>query len=154
MSEAVEDDPLRVVIVEDEALLAMEVEAIVEASGHRVVGWAASASDAIDLITRSDVDLALVDLQLMGGSSGLTVSRRFANLPPLIVFLTANPGRIPEDFAGAAGVIEKPYRSVGLVRCLSYLSQGIRRPPPVLSKPMEFNIAPAYKALWGNSAQI
>ena len=39
-------EPLKVLIVEDEALLAMELESLVEEAGHSVVGWATSSADS------------------------------------------------------------------------------------------------------------
>ena len=52
--------PLRVLIVEDEALLAMELEALVEEAGHEVVGWAVSSREALALLDTTAADLAFV----------------------------------------------------------------------------------------------
>lgn len=142
--------PLNILIVEDEALLAMELESLIEDSGHSVAGWAPSAESAIELIDKLDADLAFVDVQLQNGSSGIDVARhiRKHNLL-MVVFLTANPKQLPEDFAGACGVIPKPYTINSLVNSLAYLEQGIRNPPPSLPRPSTFTLSPAFQAQWG-----
>ena len=52
----------RILIIEDEALVAMELRFVLEDLGHEVVGMAADARTARSLVQESEVDLALVDL--------------------------------------------------------------------------------------------
>ena len=89
--------PLNVLIVEDEALLAMDIEAMIEDSGHKVVGEAASLFDVEDLAADLCPDLAFVDIQLAKGTSGLDVCAviRERWSKALVVFVTANPLKIP-----------------------------------------------------------
>src|ERR1700760_2242678 len=102
--------PLSVLIVEDEALLALDIEAIVEDCGHRVIGAAGSLYDVDALDHEISPNLVFVDIQLAHGTNGLDVcaliKRRW--LGAFIVFVTANPKSLPEDYAGAHGVIAKP----------------------------------------------
>ncbi len=142
-------DPLKVLIVEDEALLAMELEALVEDAGHHVVGWADNSREALRMIDEHEADLAFVDIHLADGPTGIEVAahaRAARNLP--CVFMTANPKRIPEDFVGAVGVIAKPYTMSGLNAALRYLEEGVRRPPPRTSRPVGFTLAPSFHAAW------
>ncbi|TIU19091.1 MAG: response regulator, partial [Mesorhizobium sp.] len=44
------NEPLKVLIVEDEALLAMELESLVQDAGHSVVGWATSLAEAREVV--------------------------------------------------------------------------------------------------------
>lgn len=141
--------PLRVLVIEDEALLAMELESLVEEAGHEVVGWAPSARQAIELSDSVDADLAFVDIQLQEGSSGIDVARHLRLKEPcMVVFLTATPKQLPDDLAGACGVISKPYTINSLLDCLAYLEQGIRRPPPELPRPYAFRLSPKYLQEW------
>lgn len=141
--------PLRVLIVEDEALLAMELESLVEDCGHEVVGWAPSADAAMDMLGRTQAELAFVDVQLQNGTSGIEVARHIRERRPcMVVFLTANPKQLPEDFVGACGVIPKPYTINGLLSCMAYLEQGIRNPPPSLPRPHAFTLSPSYQQAW------
>jgi two-component SAPR family response regulator len=124
-------------IVEDEALLALELEFEVEAAGHSVVGTAASRKAAFDIIDRSEPDFAFVDVHLSDGPSGIDIGRRLVERQIPFVFVTGNIRRIPEDFVGAIGAIEKPYTMNGLQNALSYIAAAIAgnhsaTPPPGL----------------------
>lgn len=141
--------PLRILVVEDEALLAMELEGIIEDNGHTVAGWATTADEARRLIDTSDADVAFVDIHLADGSNGIEVANYIGlHKTSMVVFLTANPKRIPENFAGAIGVISKPYTEHGLASALRYITEGVRRPPPVSARPTGFTLAPNYTAAW------
>lgn len=145
--------PLKVLIVEDEPLLVMDVEMMVEDSGHDVVGEAASLDEVEDMNLRVAPDLVFVDMQLAKGSSGLDVSafvqRRWPDA--LIVFVTANPRMIPQDFAGGHGVIAKPFSRTGFLATIRYLEEGILAPPPSVSRPVDFVCSKALDA-WQVSA--
>ena len=62
--------PLNVLIVEDEALLAMELESLIEEAGHRVVGWAMSSDEAKAMVDTERADIAIM------GSGDVTVEGR------------------------------------------------------------------------------
>ncbi|HUD91803.1 response regulator, partial [Sphingobium sp.] len=105
------NDAMNVLIVEDEILLAMDIEAIVEDSGHIVLAEAASLKDVEALPDDIDPQLAFVDIHLANGSNGLDVAKVIQKRWPdaLIIFVTANVAKIPDDFSGAHGVIAKPF---------------------------------------------
>ena len=142
--------PLRVMIVEDEAVLAMDIEAMVEDCGHFVVAEAASLKDVEALPALTCPDIVFVDVQLAEGSSGLDVCAyvRLHWRDAVVVFVTANPKKIPEDFAGAHGVIAKPFSRNGLLHAMRYISNGLIDPPPSLGRPSSFNEAPAFAETW------
>lgn len=145
-------EPLRVMIVEDEALLAMELEGLVEEAGHTVVGWATSSTEARRLVDLIDADIAFVDVHLTDGPTGVEVAQYIADRKnSMVVFMTANPKRLPENFAGAVGVIAKPYTMNGLLAALRYLQEGVRRPPPVSDLPVGFTLSPDYLVNWARS---
>jgi len=142
-------EPLKVLIVEDEALLAMELESLVEEAGHQVVGWATSSAEAKAMVATTDADIAFVDIHLADGPTGVDVAEHIRESKrSMVVFMTANPKRIPDHFAGAVGVIAKPYTMNGLVSALRYLQEGVRRPPPVSALPAGFTLSPAYQSVW------
>ncbi len=142
-------EPLNVIIVEDEALLALELEALVEEAGHRVVGWATCSSEACELIDTVEADLALVDVQLSDGPTGVDVARHAIEVRNgAVVFTTANPKRIPDGYAGALGVISKPYTMHGLIDALGYLQEAMSSPPPSRRRPVGLTLAPGYEAAW------
>lgn len=140
-------EPLRVLIVEDEAVLVMQLEMLIEDAGHVVVGAAFSASEAIRMARETLPDVAFVDLQLRGRSSGLEVARAIRDLEgTTIVFVTANAAMIPEDFEGGAAVIPKPFSVAILDDVLPFLEECVHRPPPQLALPRGMRLAPAYSA--------
>lgn len=99
----------RILIIEDEALVAMELRFVLEDLGHEVVGIAADASAARDLVRENDVDLALVDIHLQDGPTGVALGRELGqDMGVSVLFMTANPGMVRDGVAGTIGVLCKP----------------------------------------------
>ncbi|MGO4386652.1 response regulator [Microvirga sp. 2YAF29] len=115
---------MRILIVEDEFLIALELESLLQDIGHDVVGIAASSAEAIDLARQSSPDLAFVDVHLSDGLTGIDAARALSEKEVTVLFMTANAKRIPEDFAGARGVIAKPYTERGVKEALAYVTAG------------------------------
>ena len=138
-------EPLRILIVEDEAILLMQLEAMFEDGGHLVVGTAMSSVEAIEVARQTKPDIAIVDIHLLDGSSGMDVARHLrASGETLVVFVTANAKKVPDDYEGAIGLISKPYSQAGMTAAIKYLDECLRRPPPQQALPQEFKLAPAY----------
>lgn len=142
--------PLSILIVEDEALLAMDIEAMVEDSGHRVVAEAASLHDVEAFHGDIRFDLAFVDIQLADGTNGLDVCQLIRRRWPeaFIVFVTANPRKVPDDFCGGHGVIPKPFSRNGLMAAMRYIEEGVCDPPPTSPRPASFTASPSFAASW------
>ncbi len=143
---------MNVLIVEDEMLLVMDIEAMVEDCGHHVLAEAASLRDVEGLPANIDPQLALVDMHLAQGSSGLDVCEVIQRRWPksLIVFVTANVSKIPEDFSGAHGIIAKPFSHAGVVSALKYLADGVFDPPPSMPRPSSLIISPNLEQRWAH----
>ena len=144
--------PLNILIVEDEPLIAMDMEMMVEDAGHTVVAEAASLYDAQNLEDDLEPNIAFVDIQLAKNTSGLDVSELIQQRWPdtIIVFVTANPKIIPEDFGGAHGVIPKPLSHTGFIAAMKYLQEGVCDPPPIMQQPNSFTASPAFAATWND----
>ena len=101
----------RVLIIEDEPVVALDIEAIVAESGHEVAGIARTHQEAVDLFSSASVSLVLADIQLADGSSGIDAVNEIlqdADVP--VIFITAYPERLltgerPEP----AYLITKPF---------------------------------------------
>jgi DNA-binding response OmpR family regulator len=123
---------MRVLIVEDELLLAMDVDHIASMYGYTVAGSASNATDALELATAADI--ALVDINLSDGPSGLELGRRLVREHGItVIFLTANPEAVNRGVRGVAGVLTKPHTPASLVEALDYAAarrKGEDRPPP------------------------
>ncbi|HHZ08691.1 MAG TPA: response regulator [Rhizobiales bacterium] len=84
-----------VMIIEDEPLIAMDIEEMVESLGHRVVGTARTHREATALFAATGPKLVLADIQLADGSSGLdAVNEILATTPVPVIFITAFPERL------------------------------------------------------------
>lgn len=102
----------RVMIIEDEAIIAMDLEAIVSEMGHKITGVARTESAALDLAKREQPDLILSDIHLADDSSGIDAVNKIlaAQGDCPVIFITAYPERLltgegPEP----AFLISKPY---------------------------------------------
>jgi CheY-like chemotaxis protein len=144
--------PLRFLVVEDEALLAMDLGMLIEDAGHGVVAEATSLREVQGLDDDIDPHVAFVDLQLAEGSSGVDVcahiQRQWADA--IVIFVTANPRKLSDDHAGAHGVIAKPFSRNGVMSALRYITEGICDPPPSVATPAEFTVFPEFEATWTN----
>jgi two-component system, response regulator PdtaR len=67
--------PIRILIVEDEFLIAMECEWILTNAGYDVVGTAADEQQAVQLAERARPDLVLMDVRLARGGDGIEVAK-------------------------------------------------------------------------------
>ena len=135
---------LRILVVEDEALIALELECLLDDLGHTIVGIAGTSAEAIAMGRSTAPDVALVDIHLVDGPTGVEVARALAaDRCTTVVFMTANAKRIPDDFAGAFGVIAKPYSERVVASTLDYVAdcRAGRSPPHA---PDGFCLAPAH----------
>jgi CheY-like chemotaxis protein len=84
-----------VVIIEDEPLIAMDIEQMVEGLGHRVVGIARTHKEAVALYHKTQPRMILADIQLADGSSGIDAVNDILHTHPIpVIFITAFPERL------------------------------------------------------------
>ena len=133
---------LRVMIVEDQALLAMELELVLGESGCDVVGCAMDQASAFAVADREHPDLALIDINLLDGITGPRIAQRLvADQGTAVVFLTANPEQIPEGFAGALGAVSKPFDEQTIRAVVAFARQFILH-RTLGEPPRRFRLAP------------
>ena len=143
-----------VLIVEDEALLAAELGYIVEEVGCHDVGHAMSAREALAMAHDLVPDLALVDVHLRDGPTGIDVARAITgSCGGVALFMTANVKRLPADFAGACGVIGKPYSEHVVKTALRYLTFCMRNGHAPGLPPLGLTLSPDYAERWGLNEQ-
>lgn len=146
--------PLAVLIVEDEVLLATELGFLLEEVGCLPVGLAMSSDEAVAMAEDLHPDLALVDVHLRDGPTGVEVARTIHDdCGGVVLFMTANVKRLPDDFAGACGVIGKPYSEHGVKTAITYLTVCMRENRAPGPPPLGLQLAPAYAERWGLTAQ-
>ncbi len=125
---------MRILVVEDEFLVALEIRNILEDLGHDVVGTAPDSQRARLLADRG-VDIALVDLNLRDGPTGVEVGADLARQGVTVLFMTANPAQLGQGVPGAVGVIAKPVENREMMQAARYvealrLGRSPPQPPP------------------------
>lgn len=107
-----------VLIVEDEMLVALDLEDILTQSGYEVLGIVADLRGAGEIVQSPLV--ALVDLNLRDGATGNAVARRLAEkFGTRIVFVTANPSQIAEPPETAVGYVQKPFHAEAVLSAIN-----------------------------------
>jgi len=105
-----------VLIIEDEPIIAMDIEELVAGCGHRVVGIAANEHEALDIATQRKPGLILADINLGSGGDGTAaVARILQRHQAPVIFVTAYPERLLTGKAlEPAYVITKPFEPLTL----------------------------------------
>jgi DNA-directed RNA polymerase specialized sigma24 family protein len=84
-----------IMIIEDEPLIAMDIEQLVESLGHKVVSVARTHKEAVNLFNRTQPKMILADIQLADGSSGIDAVNDILNFQSVpVIFITAFPERL------------------------------------------------------------
>jgi DNA-binding response OmpR family regulator len=119
----------RILIVEDEIFVAMELEAILEDLGYEPIGIAPDLLTAEEFFDKP-ADLALVDLNLRDGLTGPQIGARLGAKGVTVLFITANPRLLGDGIAGAVGVLTKPTEQ-NIVKAAVAYALGVREGRPV-----------------------
>jgi DNA-directed RNA polymerase specialized sigma24 family protein len=101
-----------ILIIEDEVLIALDLENLVESLGHRITGIARTRSEAVALAKVKPPGLILADIQLADGSSGMeAVNDLLALFEVPVIFITAYPERfLTGERPEPAFLVSKPYQ--------------------------------------------
>lgn len=110
-----------VLIIEDEPLIAMDIEGLVERLGHNVLGVARTHKEAVKLASGKQPGLILADIQLADGSSGLdAVNELLQSFNVPVIFVTAYPERfLTGERPEPAFLIPKPYQPATISAVIS-----------------------------------
>lgn len=110
---------IKVLIIEDEVLVADDIAGDLQKFGFEVVGTAISASEALEIVEQTEPNLILMDIQIKGDLDGIDLAAKIhekRNIP--VIFLTSNTGK---QFVNRAletnpyAFITKPYTPADLV---------------------------------------
>jgi CheY-like chemotaxis protein len=110
-----------VLIIEDEAFIAFDLEGLVEGLGHRVTGIARTHKEALAIALVKKPGLILADIQLADGSSGIdAVNDILQSFEAPVIFITAYPERfLTGERPEPAFLIAKPYQPATVSAVLS-----------------------------------
>ena len=121
-----------ILIIEDEPLIAMDLEALVEGLGHNVTGVARTRTEAVKRAAAKRPGLILADIQLADGSSGLdAVNDLLKSFEVPVIFITAYPERfLTGERPEPAFLIAKPFQPANVSAVISqalFFQQSARR---------------------------
>jgi len=123
---------LKVLIAEDDLMIADMAEEVLVASGYEVCGIARTVAEAVALGRLHRPDLAVIDLRLADGELGTEIAPQLDALEPAerprrlgVLYASGNISRILLTTAVGDACLAKPYRSVDLVRGLEIVSEII-----------------------------
>ena len=127
-------DPVRVLIAEDDFLVASQIHEALLAAGLRVVGTATTADEVLDLAREARPALVIMDVRLAGRSDGIDAARElFQRFNIRCIFATANDAlhiRVRAEPYAPLGWLAKPYTMESLVVAVvdALVVLGLRSP--------------------------
>ena len=119
----------KVLIIEDEPLIALDLSSILEEVDCQICGVAESADDAVAIAERERIDLILADIRINGEADGITAVQRIRERSPVpVLFISSYWPELRKRGMGDAMVIGKPFLPVLLKQAIrEALSEGVRR---------------------------
>lgn len=111
----------QVMIVEDEAIIALHIQSIVKGVGHEVIGVARTHAEAVKMANETKPELVLADISLADGSSGIDAVKEILEIIDVpVIFVTAFPERLltgerPEP----TFLITKPFEPIMLTAIIA-----------------------------------
>ena len=118
----------------------MELRFVLEDLGYEVVATVADAASARVIARETNVDLALVDIHLSDGPTGIELGRELGeDAGVTVLFMTANPGMVSTGVAGTIGVLSKPTDERAVQTAVNYALQR-RQGRPVEYAPPELQL--------------
>lgn len=130
----------RVLIVEDDPLIAIDLQHIIHDLGYVTSGIANSFDSARGLAPHSD--FALVDVHLVDGATGPRIGQFLAaEFGISVVMVTANPEVVADGISGVIGVISKPVQPATIKQVLEFMlshkNSQVPHPPALRLFPFE-----------------
>jgi two-component system, response regulator PdtaR len=115
-------EPARVLILEDEFMIAMEFESVLADAGYRVMGPAADIEAALKLIEEEAPDVGILDVNLGRGHTSAPVAERLAGQGiPFLLCTGYQSSELVQRYGNTVPILQKPVdtgRLVDVLRCL------------------------------------
>lgn len=137
-------------IVEDEALVAMILRDVLQDAGYRVLDLTDRRAEALEVAKAEKPDLALVNIRLAGRDDGIELAERLKALGIPVVFISGQVSRARSAQTVAIASLPKPYDAADMVVAVAYLLARLggdaSLPRPARLEVFDedgFNLAPA-----------
>lgn len=108
-------------VVEDDALVAMDIAEALTEAGAAPVATCASVAEAMIQLELAAPSLLVLDVHLADRDDGWALAElaiQLAQSPPLILFTTATPASIPPSASALGHVLPKPFRTEALIKLI------------------------------------
>jgi DNA-binding response OmpR family regulator len=137
---------LKVLIAEDELMIADLIEETLIASGYEVCGIARTVDEAVALGELHRPDLAVLDVRLAKGGLGPEIARRLKSKGKIgVLYATGDDARISElTLADGQASLSKPYRTEDLVRALEIVWEMMTAGTATRPFPPSFRLLPKF----------
>lgn len=113
---------LRVLVVEDEAVIALHVQELLSSAGHIVIGPFSDPQPALETMRATSVDLAILDV-MVHGKAGFSVPDELSRQGIPFLFITgASQNFIPAEYRDRPS-LNKPFATAELTRMIAAVSQ-------------------------------
>ena len=122
-----EGEPLRILLVEDEALVALDLIETVSRMGATVIAALATEDEAVEAFARHRPDVVMMDVRLRAGDGVNAAKRLRASGPAAVVFVTGSVDvgtRVRMEAIPGAGIVSKPVRAHELRSALRAACRG------------------------------
>ena len=130
---------LKVLIAEDDLMIADMAEEILIRNGYEVCGIARTVADAVALGRQHRPDLAILDMRLADGGLGTEVAAQLSGLGRLgVLYASGNMSQIVLTASDGDACLAKPYRSADLLTSLQIVSDIIAYGATTLAPPRGF----------------
>ena len=127
-----EQAPPAILVVEDEALVALDIRRTLQRFGYTVCASAATADEAVQIAAAMRPDVVLMDIRLQGQRDGISAAAEIRQrLGPPIVYLTAHADpqtRARAAATGPCGFVAKPFSAEALRRAVDQALADRPRP--------------------------
>lgn len=121
--EADQPKPLRILLVEDEPLVAMAIEDSLEVQNVGVIGPAGTVAEALDLIAKGGIDAALLDVSLRGERVDSVADALSAQGIPFVFTTGHGAAGLPKGHQDSP-VLTKPFREVEMIDAIDRYFRG------------------------------
>jgi DNA-binding response OmpR family regulator len=139
---------LKVMIAEDDLLIADMMEEVLVEGGYSVCGIGRTVAEMGALAKKHKPDLAILDVRLADGGQGTDIAAGLTNLPRLgILYVTGNVAAVMHDGICGHACLLKPYRAVDLLRGLEIVAEMVGTGTATQTFPPGFQILPGAAAL-------
>jgi DNA-binding response OmpR family regulator len=134
---------LKVLIAEDDLMIADMVEETLMEHGYDVCGIGRNVADSLVLASRHKPDLAILDVRLADGDMGTQIAAELSDIRKLgILYVTANVAAVERTAVHGHACLEKPYRSGDLLRSLEIVAEMIDNGTASPPFPANFRVLP------------